>query len=44
MLHDKHQFTTSGDEDMAEARPVITDVGGIPKFDANGDINLMGPR
>lgn len=29
---------------MAEARPVITDVGGIPKFDTNGDINLMGPR
>ena len=29
---------------MAEARSVITDVGGIPKFDANGDINLMGPR
>jgi archaeosine-15-forming tRNA-guanine transglycosylase len=29
---------------MAEARPVISDVGGILKFDANGDINSMGPR
>ncbi|CAC5368428.1 unnamed protein product [Mytilus coruscus] len=35
---------TTGDEDMAEARPVLTDVGGIPKFDANGEINSIGPR
>ncbi|CAC5412905.1 unnamed protein product [Mytilus coruscus] len=29
---------------MAEARPVITDVGGIPKFDAHGELNSMGPQ